>query len=428
MSKVVFAFTLIIILGLSYLALENPTVVQLKLFQRGPVDIPLYMVIFGAFILGALFVYILFLLQGVRGVFLGRKEKKIRKRDERTDAYRQQARTQFRLGQLEKAKNHIEKAIQLSPDHLELHLDLADILLEGKQFVEASDRYHHVFSRDPKNIRAILGIAASSEGNENFSEAELYYSRVLETEKANPVALKGLLRTRKAQRKWKEAMQAVHQLIKEGLLRGKDLDDSLAVLWYEKGIEEEEAGDLKECISSFEKSVKEKSEFLPALLSLGEAYIRNGSPDKAVKTWEHALANRFHLPLAKALENYMIEHEGEKSLIQFYRKASSQSEFARLLLARLYLRQDRIEDAEGEIKKIPDKDTSPEALLVLADIEKKRLNEALSNQLYSLAFELLHQQLHEYRCHACGAPSDEWMPQCQRCGTWNTLEAYRFLP
>jgi len=338
------------------------------------------MVIFGAFILGALFVYVLFLLQGVRGVFLGRKEKRIKKRDERSDAYRQQARKKLRLDDREKSKNLLKKAIELTPDNLEEFLDLADILLEGKEYAEASDRYHHVFSRDPQNIRAILGIAMSSEGSENFSEAEFYYTRTLEGERANAVALRGLLRSQKAQQKWQDAMETLRLLKKEGLLSGEELENSRAALWYEQGVQEKESGDVKASISSFEKSLKEKSEFLPALLSLGEAYIRNGSPERAIKIWENALMEHFHVPLARALENHLIEHEGEKALIQFYKKISSRSEFARLLLARLYLRQDRIEEAEKEISGLPDMEASPGALLILAEMEKKRLNEALSNQ------------------------------------------------
>lgn len=427
MSKVVFGLTLIVILALSYLALENPTVVELKLFQKGPTEVPLYMVIFGAFILGALFVYVLFLLQGVRGLFLGMREKRVRKRDERTYAHRQEARKQLLLGYLEKSRILLEKATHLTPDNLELSLDLADVFLEGKEYAKASDRYHHVFSRDSQNIRAILGIAASSEGSENFSEAELFYSRVLDMEKSNPVALRGLLRTQKAQRKWQDAMETLRLLRKEGLVSGKKFDETLAVLWYEQGITEEKAGNLKGSISSLEKSLKIKSEFVPSLLSLGEAYIRDGSPERAVKIWEGALMEHFQLPIIKALENYMIQHGEEKELIQFYKKASSRNELTRLFLARLYLRQNLIEEAEAEISRIPDMEASPGALLILAEVEKKRLNEVLSNRHYSLAIELLHHQLYEYRCNACGTPHDQWMPQCQKCGAWNTLEIDQFL-
>ncbi len=307
-------------------------------------------------------------------------------------------------------------------------LDLADVLLEGKEYAQASDRFHHVFSRDPQNTRAILGIAMSSEGSENFSEAEFYYARALEGERGNSVALRGLLRSQKAQQKWQEAMQTLRRLNKEGLLSGEELENSRAVLWYEQGVQERESGDVKASISSFEKSLKERSEFLPALLSLGEAYIRNGSPERAIKIWENALMEHFHVPLARALENHLIEHEGEKALIQFYKKISSRSEIARLLLARLYLRQDRIEEAEKEISGLPDMEASPGALLILAEIEKKRLNEALSNQHYHLAMELLHHQLEEYRCRACNASHDNWMPRCQGCGAWNTLEIHQFLP
>ncbi len=428
MSKVVFAFTLAVIIALSILALENPVTVQLRFFQKGPVEIPLYMVMFGAFVLGALFVYVLLLLQGVRGVLLGRREKRIRKRDERSDAYRQEAMKRLRLGDLEKAKSLLEKATQLSPDNLEIYLDLADVLLEGKQYQEASDRYHHVFSMEPENIRGILGIAASSEGRGNFSEAEFYYGRVLEMEKGNPVALRALFAAQKAQKKWQDAMETLRILKKEGHVSAEGFDNALAVLWYEQGMKHEESGDLKGSISSFEKSLKEKSEFLPALLSLGEAYIRDGSPDRAVKIWENALLEKFQLPLARALENYLIEHEGEKALIQFYKKASSRNEFARLLLAKLYLRLDRVEEAETEISGMPDVEASPSALIILAEIEKKRLNEALANQHYRLAMELLHHQLQAYRCHTCNTSHDKWMPQCRGCGARDTLEIDRFLP
>ncbi len=428
MSKIVFTLTLIVVLALSLLALENPTVVQLKFFHRGPTEVPLYVVIFGAFILGALFVYVLLLLQGVRGTFLGMRAKWTRKRDERTDSYRQEAIAQLRLGEVEKSKNLFEKAAHLSPDNLELHLDLADVLLEEKEYGKAVDRYHHVFSKDPHNTRAMLGIAASSEGIESYSEAEIYYGRVLEMEKANALALEGLVRTQKAQRKWGGAMETLRLLKREGLLSGERFDEALAVLWYEKGMMEEKEGNLKESISSFEKSLREKSDFVPSLLSLGEAYVRDGSPEKAVRIWEGALVEGFQLPIAKALENYMIHHGGEKELIQFYKKTSSRNEIVRLLLARLYLRFDRIEEAEAEVNRIPDREASPGALQILAEVEKKRLNEVLSNRHYSLAMELLRHQRNPYRCRGCGTPYEQWIPRCQKCEAWNTLEIDHFLP
>lgn len=428
MSKIVFVLTLIVILALSYLALENPTAVQLKFFHRGPTEVPLYMVIFGAFILGALFVYVLFLLQGVRGVLLGMREKRIRRRDERTDDYRQEARDLLRLGELEKSKALLEKSIHLAPDNLELSLDLADVLLEGKQYTKASDRYHHVFSRDSENIRAILGISVSNEGSENLSEAELYYGRVLDVEKANPVALAGLLRTQKAQRKWPEALATLRLLRKEGLVSSKEFDETLAVFWFEQALAEERAGNLKGSISSLEKSLKVQSGFVPSLLNLGEAYIREGSPERAIRIWEGALLEDFQLPVAKALEDYMIQHGGEKDLIQFYKRASSRNELARLLLARLYLRQNLIEEAEAEISRIPDVEASPGAGLILAEVEKKRLNEVLSNRYYGLAAELLRHRLDKYRCSACGTLHEQWMRQCQKCGAWNTLRIDAFLP
>jgi lipopolysaccharide biosynthesis regulator YciM/uncharacterized integral membrane protein len=428
MSKVIFVLTLIVILGLSYLALENPVVVELKIFHKGPAEVPLYMVIFGAFILGAIFVYVLFLLQGVRGALLGIYQKRIRKRDERTDAQRQEARTQLRLGDLEKSKGLLQKAIHLTPDNLELSLDMADTLLEGKEYTDASDRYHYVFSRDSQNTRAVLGIATSNEAAHNFSEAELYYNRILEMDKANTVALHGLLRTQMAQNKWSDAIETLRVHRKEGLVAADQFDRQLAQLWYEQSRQDQKTGDTKGSIASLEKSLKAQSDFVPALLSLGEAHIREGSPDRTVKIWESALMERFHLPVARALEKHMMEHAGEKELIHFYRKISSQNKLAKLLLARLYLRQDMIEEAEAEVRSMPDMEASPGALLILAEIEKKRLNEALSNRHYSLAVEILNHRWDTYRCNACGTLNDQWMPQCPQCGEWSTLEADHVLP
>jgi lipopolysaccharide biosynthesis regulator YciM len=428
MSKVIFVVTVAVILALSYLALENPIDVQLKFFREEPVTLPLYAIIFGGFLLGALLVYVLFLLHGVRDALLGWRARRSKKRDERIDDYRVEARTHLRLGELEKSRSLIGKAIHLAPENLELFLDLADVFFEGKQYTQASDRYHHVFSRDPENIRALLGIAASNERTENFSDAELYFGRVLAIEKTNPVALKGRFRSQEVQEKWQGAMETLRLLRREDLVSGEEFDRSLAVLWYEQAMTEERAGDLKASISSFEKSLKAHGQFTPSLLGIGEAYVREGSPDRAAKTWESALMEHFQVPLAKALENHMVEHGQEKDLIQFFKKASSRSELARLMLARLYLRQDQIEEAETEINKITDVEASPEALLILAEMEKKRLNEALSNRHYSLAAELLHQKLNKYRCHECGNLFDHWIPKCPDCGAWNALRVEEFLP
>jgi tetratricopeptide (TPR) repeat protein len=428
MSKIIFVLTLAVILALSYLALENPSIVELKFFHKGPAEVPLYMVIFGAFILGALFVYVLFLLQGVRGALLGMRQKRIKMRDEKTETHRQEARTQRRLGHLEKSKDLLKKANHLVPENLELSLDLADALLEGKEYVEASERYHRVFSRDSQNTRAVLGIAASNEGVHNFSEAELYYRRVLDMDRANTVALQGLLRTQTGQGKWPAAVETLRLLKKEGLVSTKQFGRQLARLWYEQGRVDQGTGDLKGSIASLEKALKAQNDFVPALLNLGEVHIRDGSPDRAVKIWENALMDRFQLPVARALEKHMMEHGGEKELLHFYRKISDEHKLAKLLLARLYLRQDMVEEAEAAVKDMPDMEASPGALLVLAEVEKKRLNEALSNRHYSLAFEILHPRSDVYQCADCGTFHDQWTPQCPNCGEWSTLEAKQFLP
>lgn len=428
MSKAVFILTLVVILALTYLALQNPADIQLKLFQKEFTQVPLYMVIFGSFLVGAAFVYLLFLLQGIRGIFLGMKEKRLRRRDERTEDYRQEAKTLHRLGELEKSKALLEKAIHLTPDNLELSLDLADVLLDAKQYTQASDRYHHVFSRDPQNARALLGIAASSEAGENFSEAELHYRRILNIHKTNSKALEGLFRVQKAQHKWQDAMETLRLLRREDLVSAGDFERTLAVLWYEEAIAEEDKGHLKAAISALEKSLKADAEFVPSILDLGNAQIREGSTERTVKIWEAALMEHFHIPVARALETHMVEHGQERDLIQFYRKASNRHQMARLLLAKQYLRQDLLEDAEAEANKIPDVEASPGALLILAEVEKKRLNEGLANRHYSLAVEILHQQLNRYRCSTCATLHDQWMAQCRKCRSWNSLRVDLFLP
>jgi len=223
-------------------------------------------------------------------------------------------------------------------------------------------------------------------------------------------------------------MDTLRLLKRQGLVSSEESDDAMATLWYQQGITQEKAGNVKEGISSFEKSLKVKGGFVPSLLSLGEAYIRDGSPERAIKVWEGALIERFQLPVAKALEHHMVQHGKEKEAIQFYRKASNQNELARLLLARLYLRLDHIDEAEAEVNRIPDRETSPGALLILAEVEKKRLNEALANRHYGLAIELLHHQFAAYQCTTCGTYHDSWMPRCHKCDTWNALEIDRFLP
>ena len=162
------------------------------------------------------------------------------------------------------------------------------------------------------------------------------------------------------QAKWEDAIETLRLLRREGLVSNEEFNEMLAVFWHEQAIAEEKTGHPDASISSLERSLKAQGEFVPSLLSLGEAHIRHGSPEKAMKTWEGALMERYHPALVRALENYRIEHGQEKELIQFYKKASSRTEIARLLLARLYLRQNLIEDAEAEVTKVPNVEASPE--------------------------------------------------------------------
>ena len=85
-------------------------------------------------------------------------------------------------GQLEKAIQHYQEALELVPSHLSVHLDLAGVYWKRQRYTAAAPHYKQVIAHDATDIQAIYRLGLISLTKKDYLEAISLFKKVIAIE------------------------------------------------------------------------------------------------------------------------------------------------------------------------------------------------------------------------------------------------------
>jgi len=257
-------------------------------------------------------------------------------------------------------------------------------------------------------------------------EAATLYRRVLERRRSHLAALRGLRDVALEANRWDEAIEMQERLVVLATAseRGREAE-ALAATHYEAGRAELARGDTAAAAGHLKSSVRADRRFVPAALTLGDAYEAAGDHREAIRAWERAAEVEPVLPLLARLER-VYRHEGRPSrMIALYRDAVDRAPddpALAMALGRVYFELEMLDEAAEQFEKMevraPD---APAVHAFLGAVFERREQWREAFEEYRRALQLGRAFEWPHRCSACGARAPAWQDRCAQCQRFNTL-------
>ena len=341
--------------------------------------------------------------------------------------------------QIDLAIEELTKAAGLDAPALEIHLILGNLYRERGQVSKAIQLHKSLLQR-PKltsmeQAYVLLCLGLDFKRGGFVDRAFQAFSEVTRLDPGNQYALLNLEKIHEEQQQWQEA-QVIRQRLADIASDGeKPRDQSiLAFLENELGLQAVREHAYDQAVHHFETALELNDQTVPAALNLGDVYMTNEKPKKAIEIWERIIRTvpeRSYLAFDR-LEKAYTQNGGPAKFIQLCElqiQANPQDWRARLSLGR-YLTQHG-EQTRALNLFFDSLVNNPHALAVHQAIWRS-LTELDFNPLLVRRYIGLTQDavfyLDPHVCIKCRYRSTELLWQCPQCHEWNTFIEERIAP
>ncbi|MGK2905374.1 MAG: tetratricopeptide repeat protein [Desulfuromonadales bacterium] len=330
-------------------------------------------------------------------------------------------------GDLKKARVLLNKALDRDPKRVDILIALASLASQEGNPLEGLECLRKASEIEPKSMEVLFKTAAMQEELGKDEEAIVSYQALIALEKNNRKALRHLRDLYIKHNSWSEALESQRQVIKAGpganrVAAEKEL---LLYLRYEvarQAINDNSPADAK---SELKDILRQKTDFTPAQVSLGDAYAATNRGDDAVKTWQEGYKKQGKSVFLERLEAYFMKREDPSSLLNFFRSQvleQGDDLIFRLFYGKLCLRLEMIDEAKEQLQAVESSgvDSSQLHLLLAETYRRSReLEQAINEYQKALG---ISKRLHlTFVCEQCQSISSEWNSRCPSCGEWNTI-------
>ncbi|BCR03594.1 hypothetical protein DESUT3_06630 [Desulfuromonas versatilis] len=352
-----------------------------------------------------------------------RRDKKAR---EITNAY-QEGMSRLVSGDTRKAQSLLQKALDRDPKRIDAHIALADVHAQAGDAQQGLKQLLKARDMEPANLEVLFKLATAYEATGQPQEAVKTFEQILAGEPANRKALAGLRDLRIRLDQWSEALDLQKKLAKASQGNGEE-QKRLVSLRYEvvrKTIAECAPDQCKAELKELNDIIRQDPQFVPARVTLGDAYKVAGRREEASKAWQQGYRATGKAVFLSRLEDLFLDAEDPSSLLAIYRGMLADRGddlMFRLFYGKLCLRLEMVDEALEQLSAVENAGVqSPKLHLLLAEAHRRRNRPEDAMQEYKKALGV-DKRLHlGYACESCGATAAEWQSRCGACGSWGSF-------
>ncbi len=426
-TKILLFVVIIILSAFFYLHTQNPAVVTFVVTKDHTYVMPVTLLLFAGFLLGVSFTVLNSLLIDARRAvreMRARREKKLRAQAEENYHKGMDALVN---GNTAEARAFVERALKASPSDVGMTISLSETYVRENRPREALKVLENGFKVNAGSIGILIALARCASESGDDSRAARAYEEVLHLDPKNPYVLRRLRDLKIKERLWSEAAALQRTILEreqDETVRKKERK-LLTGLLFESAESLVKDSNLNEAMAKVKEVLKNDMSFVPAHILLGETLYRQGNLKNAIKVWEKAHGK---YPNSEALflrlEDAYIEESAPEKILEMYKRelmSRPNDTNLRLLLSRLYLRLEMVDDAIEELERLhlDGEDTFyPQILLGEAYLRRKQGGKAA--HLFHKALSLGREFTPPFVCINCGKNSKTWEPRCPSCGEWDT--------
>ena len=427
-TKILLVIIIVILSAFFYLHTNNPGEVTYVVSSRHVYVLPATMLLFAGFFAGVVVAVLNSLLADGRRAWRDMQSRKEKKLLVQADENYRKGTELLVKGETAGARELIEKAMKAKPSETGFIISLSETYMRENRPADAVKVLESGFVGNSSSIGILSSLARCAADSGDVMRATKALEEVVRLDPRNLYALRKLRDIRIKEALWVDAADLQKKIVeseKDEAARKKE-KKLLTGLLFESASRFCSDGKLSDALLKLKEVLRNDDAFMPAHLLLGDVLARQGNPANAIKVWEKA---RVKFPKAEAiilrLEDIYISESAPERILEKYKKeihANHADYNLRLLLARLYLRLEMVDNAIEELEALANEGVEGyyhHVLLGEAYLRRKQSGKAA--HLFQKALGMDREFSPAFACSGCAGSSQAWAPRCPSCGEWNSL-------
>ncbi len=412
------------LIAVGYLLHLNPAPVTVHFTPTTEWQGPLPLVLLGAFLVGAGVTFLASLVRASRTAVTGWRAERTARRQRRQQIRKEQGLGFAWLGEHDKARTALAKALRDGPDDLSAFLMFARTYLEEGDFRGARTVLEEGLDRRGPDPKLLLFLAEAQRGSGDVAAAIETLERARRADPASPRVLTALRDAYTASARWKDAgrvQEALLLVVHDPPVRA-DTERTLIGMRYQSTLE---ITDPAARVAELRALLRAHPDFEPAAVSLGDALLAADQPRQAERVWRRAVIRGARGGTLERLEHLLAGGPRARRLDVFTRRLLRRRPddgTARLFRARQLIRGGQLDEAAAELARVgPPWNSLASYHGLLAELHVRR--GAQEDAVRAFRHALAACALGVFHCQVCGAESEEWQGYCERCRSWDSYRS-----
>jgi tetratricopeptide (TPR) repeat protein len=412
------------LVGVGWLLHLNPDPVTVRFSSTSEWQGPLPLVLLSAFLLGAAVMFVISLVRASQTAVSGWRTERAARRQRRQQVRKEEGLGFAWLGELDKARATLAKALRDGPDDLAAFLMFAHTYLDEGDFRRARTVLEEGLDRRGPDPRLLLFLAEAQRGSGDTAAAIETLERARRADPASPRVLTALRDVYTASGRWRDAgrVQEALLLVVHDQPERAASERLLIGMRYQSALEIDDAA-LR--IAELRAILRAHPDFEPAAVSLGDALLAADQPRQAERVWRRAVLRGARGGALERLERLLAGGPRARRLDVFTRRLLRRRPddgTARLFRARLLIRAGQLDEAAAELTRVaPPWNALAGYHGLLAELHVRR--GAHDDAVRSFRHALAAAALGVFHCQVCGAEAEEWRGYCERCRSWDSYRS-----
>jgi lipopolysaccharide biosynthesis regulator YciM len=426
--KLLFIIIVIVISLFIFLISQNPGNVEFYFFGK-VIPTTLFNLMISSFGLGVILVFIGYLARDTKRAIQGYRKSRQKKKSQSLKEESNRGMDDLLRGDLAKAKSHFIEILKKDPSQIDLYFKLSEIAVKEGDDEGAINWLERARLIDMRNVEILLHEAGLYQRMKRFDEAIRILNRAIGLDETNQKAFKSLRKIYLDSQRWEEAIKIQKSILK--FTKGKQTEEEETLFYL--GLKYEHArdllnrggeGHLESALKETKEIIRERKDFEPGFVLLGDIYLRIGRWASAGKVWEKSFTRFKSIIFILRLEELYIGREDPSTVLRIYQKALQQNPdhwVIAFFYAKLCLRLEMLDEALEVVDEISLKRKDFPALhRVLAEIYLHKKDFGRAAQEFEKTFELSGSSYLSFFCTVCERESKEWVAYCPQCHRWST--------
>jgi lipopolysaccharide biosynthesis regulator YciM len=424
-TRIILFFLLIILSAFFYLYTVNPVDVSFYITDEWTFVLPVTVLVFVGFATGVVLTALNSLfadtVRAIKDMKLKRAKKALLQSEEN---FRDGVSASFK-GDYAAGVKLLEKSLSLNPSNRAALLRLAEAHVAQGNYDEAILLMERELVKYPSDVGLLFTLAECVLKAKDEHKALGIFDSILRTDSGNRRALVSLRGIYTAKKEWEKALD-IQEKVSERAKRGEDLKREKrlqASFVYELALDDFNKERFEEARKRIKDALRLSSDFVPALVLKGRVKQALGDKSSAIKNWQRAYEKTNDPILLLELEEMYLSDSSPDRAITLYRDAlgSRPNDISlKLLIARLYLRLEMVDDAISVLESMGCEAYSPYGNTLLAESYLRRNQSEKAASHFKYALRLGYELTPAFSCLACGAEARDaaWHGRCRGCGAW----------